>query len=55
MSEINRHRPIPPGAPPVQHNSGTIRSTPAGGQVSTGQYQSTPDPRHGFGVNPVKK
>jgi hypothetical protein len=38
MTKINQHRPIPSGAPPVTHNSGNMRSTPAGGEVSRDQY-----------------
>jgi hypothetical protein len=34
----NTNRDIPPGAPPVQHNSGSMRSTPAGGTVLPDQY-----------------
>jgi hypothetical protein len=39
MTKINQHRDIPPGAPPVTHNSGSVRSTPAGGEVSRDQWQ----------------
>ena len=48
MSEINKHRPIPANAPPVQHNSGNVRSTPAGVEVSTDQYRQPHDSRQGF-------
>jgi hypothetical protein len=41
--KINQHRPIPAGAPEVRHNSGGMRSTPAGGQVPREQYE-TPTP-----------
>ena len=47
MTKINQHRPIPPAAPAVTHNSGNMRSTPAGGEVSRDQYQQpapTPPP-----------
>jgi hypothetical protein len=51
MTEINKHRPIPSDlTPPVHHNSGTVRSTPAGGEVSRGQFEQPRDPRHGFDV-----
>lgn len=39
MTKINQHREIPAGAPPVTHNSGSIRTTPAGGEVPRDQYQ----------------
>jgi hypothetical protein len=39
MSKINQHRDIPPTAPPVTHNSGSVRTTPAGGEVSRDQWQ----------------
>jgi hypothetical protein len=48
MSEIHKHRPIPADAPPVTHNSGNVRSTPAGGEVPRGQYEQPRDSRHGF-------
>jgi hypothetical protein len=38
MTKINQHGNIPQGAPPVQHKSGSMRSTPAGGKVSPDQY-----------------
>lgn len=45
MTNVNQHGNIPPTAPPVTHNSGNMRSTPAGGEVSPGQYrQPTPTP-----------
>jgi hypothetical protein len=47
VTKINQHRPIPTAAPPVTHNSGNMRSTPAGGEVSRDQYQQpapTPAP-----------
>jgi hypothetical protein len=51
MTKINEHRPIPSDLnPPVHHNSGTIRSTPAGGPVSKDQYQQPRDSRQGFDV-----
>lgn len=49
MTDVNKHRPIPGDlAPSVQHNSGTVRSTPAGGEVSRSQYEQPRDQRHGF-------
>ena len=49
MTEIHKHRPIPNDLnPPVHHNSGNVRSTPAGGEVDRSQYQQPRDPRHGF-------
>lgn len=39
MTKINQHREIPSTAPPVTHNSGGVRTTPAGGEVSRDQYQ----------------
>jgi hypothetical protein len=51
MTDINKHRPIPADLThPVTHNSGNIRTTPAGGQVSREQYESPRDPRHGYDV-----
>jgi hypothetical protein len=45
VTKLNQNRPIPPAAPPVHHNSGSMRSTPAGGEVSPGQYrQPVPTP-----------
>jgi len=38
MTKVNQHGDIPAGAPQVQHNSGSMRSTPAGGAVSPDQY-----------------
>lgn len=47
-TKINQHHDVPPTAPQPTHNSGTVRSTPAGGQVSKDQYQQPRDQRHGF-------
>jgi hypothetical protein len=45
MTKINQHGDIPPTAPPVTHNSGSMRSTPAGGEVPRDQYrQPVPAP-----------
>ncbi len=45
MSEIRRHGDAPPDLKqPVTRNSGTMRSTPAGGELSRDQYQR-PVPR----------
>jgi hypothetical protein len=46
MTRIQQHREIPPAVSiPVQHNSGSMRSTPAGGEVPRDQYQRpTPAP-----------
>jgi hypothetical protein len=47
--KVNQHRPIPADlTPPVHHNSGNIRSTPAGGEVSRGQYEQPRDHRNGY-------
>jgi hypothetical protein len=47
--KVNQHRPIPADlTPPVHHNSGNVRSTPAGGQVSTDQYRQPRDTKNGF-------
>jgi hypothetical protein len=49
--KVNQHRPIPSElTPPVHHNSGNIRSTPAGGHVSKDQYQQPRDHRNGYDV-----
>lgn len=48
MTEVKQHRDVPASAPPVQHNSGHIRTTPAGGQVLPDQYRQpapAPEPR----------
>jgi hypothetical protein len=47
MTKIEQHRPTPPSVPQPTHNSGTIRTTPAGGKVSTDQYQT---PKNGGGA-----
>jgi hypothetical protein len=45
MTKLNQNGNVPPGAPAVTHNSGNIRSTPAGGEVSRNQYhQPAPTP-----------
>jgi hypothetical protein len=38
MTKLNQHHVIPPSVPPVTCNSGSMRSTPAGGEVSPDQY-----------------
>jgi hypothetical protein len=48
MTKLNQPNVIPPSIP-IQHNSGSIRTTPAGGKVSPDQYvgktpASTPAP-----------
>jgi hypothetical protein len=49
MTEVNKHRSIPSELNhPVTHNSGGKTSTPAGGEVSRGQYQQPRDSRQGF-------
>jgi hypothetical protein len=49
MTKINQHRDIPPTAPPVNHNSGSVKSTPAGGEVSRDQWQKPVPIKHGGG------
>jgi hypothetical protein len=50
-TKIEQRRPIPAGVTtPVHHNSGSMRSTPAGGEVSPDQYRlpassPAPDPK----------
>jgi hypothetical protein len=44
MVKINERSEIPAGVPPVQHNSGGIRTTPAGGEVSRDQYRQPVTP-----------
>lgn len=52
--KVNQHRPIPSDlAPPVHHNSGNVKSTPAGGEVSRGQYEQPRTAKQGFDV-PVR-
>ncbi len=40
MTKIEQHLPTPASVPQPTRNSGNIRTTPAGGQVSRDQYQT---------------
>jgi hypothetical protein len=45
MTEVKQHRDVPSGVRVDQRNSGGIRTTPAGGEVSREQYyQPSPPP-----------
>lgn len=48
MSKVNQHT-TPTGLnAPVAHNSGNMRSTPAGGEVPRAQYEQPRDSRNGY-------
>jgi len=51
MAEINQHHPLNPADPPVRHNSGGVKSTPAGGEVPVDQYRK-PIPQSQGGGGP---
>jgi hypothetical protein len=44
MTKLSQPNVIPPSVQPVQHNSGSIRTTPEGGEVSRDQYQRPAPP-----------
>jgi len=50
-AKIEQHHPVNPGVPNPRHNSGGMKSTPAGGEVPRDQYENkvppqTPPPRN---------
>jgi hypothetical protein len=42
MTEIKQHRDVPAGVHVDQRNSGSMRSTPAGGELPRSEYMKQP-------------
>ncbi len=47
-SKVNQHTTPADLAPSVAHNSGNLRSTPAGGEVPRSQYEQPRSPKNGY-------
>jgi len=44
-TKIEQHHPINPNIPTPRHNSGSMNSTPAGGEVPVDQYSKPMPPQ----------